>query len=140
MTRLRDEGADSPNEYKKAIYYVLGSTHVGTLVAEQLQAAGHRVAIVGCSYRSDDIPVLTGDPATIDALVDAGMATASTVIVATRSDRRNLLIAQLVRARFDVPEIITFVNDPDRVPLFADAGHEPFCVATAIAEKFGETI
>ena len=84
--------------------------------------------------------MLTGDPATIDALVDAGVATASTVIVATRSDRRNLLIAQLVRARFDVPEIITFVNDPDRVPLFAEAGHEPFCVATAIAEKFGETI
>ena len=140
MTRLRDEETDSPDGCEEASHYVLGGAHVGTTIAEQLQAAGHRVAIVDGSYGSDDVPRFAGDPATIDVLVDAGVATASTVIVATRSDRRNLLIAQLVRSRFDVPEIIAFVNDPDRVPLFADAGHEPFCVTTAVTEKFGETI
>jgi trk system potassium uptake protein TrkA len=140
MTPFRPDGAESSTGRKAATHYVLGGTHVGIAIADRLQAVGHRVAIVDDSYEPGDVPGFAGDPATIDVLVDAGVATASTVVVATNSDRRNLLIAQLVRARFDVPRVVVFVNDPDRVPLFADAGHEPFCVTTAVAETFGETV
>jgi len=140
MTLLRDTIADSTDGTRDATHYVLGGGAIGTAIAEQLRAAGHRVAVVNDSSVPSDIPGLTGDPSAVDTLADAGVATASTVVVVTPSDRRNLLIAQLVRARFDVPRVVVFVYDPNRIPLFADAGHEPFCVTTALADTFGETV
>lgn len=140
MTPLRAKGTDSSSETRGATHYILGDTHIGIAIAERLQAAGYRVAIINDSYESSGISGFTGDPGTVDVLVESGVETASTVIVGTGSDRRNLLTAQRVRARFDVPRVIAFVHDPDRAPLFADAGHEPFCVTTAVAEAFGKTI
>jgi trk system potassium uptake protein TrkA len=140
MIPLRTKGTDPSSETQEATHYILGGATVGIALAKQLQAAGHRVAIVDDSYDSPEIPGFEGDPATVDVLVESGVETAATVIAATGSDRRNLLIAQLVRTRFDVPRVVAFVHDPDRIPLFEDAGHEPFCVTTALAEACGETV
>lgn len=140
MTPPRAKDNDSSDETRRATHYVLGGADVAIAIAEQLQAAGHRVAIVDDSYESGDIPGFTGDPAAVDVLVESGVETASTVIVVTGSDRRNFLVSQLVRSRFDVERVVAFVNAPDRIPLFADAGHDSFCVTTAIAETFGETV
>lgn len=140
MTQTQAKGIDSSNETQEDTHYVLGGTHVDIRIAEQLQAAGPRAAIADDSYTSDDIPGFEGDPATVDGLVEPGVETASAVIIATDPDLRNLLIAQLARAKCDVQRVIAFVNSPDRASLFADAGHEPFCVTTAVAESLGETI
>jgi trk system potassium uptake protein TrkA len=105
-----------------------------------LRTAGHRVAIIDDSYESSEIPGFAGDPAAVDVLEDAGVETASTVIVVTETDRRNLLIAQLVRTRFDVSRVIVFVHDPDRVSLFTNAGHETFCVTSALAQACSKSI
>lgn len=140
MTQTQAPGNDASNGTQEVTHYILGGTYVGIRIAEQLQAAGHRVAIVDDSYESNDIPGFDGDPAAVDVLVESGVETGSTVIVVTGSDRRNLLVARLVRARFDVQRVIAFVYNPERVSLFADAGLEPFCVTTALAETFGETI
>lgn len=140
MTPIRAIAGNSSDEGEETTHYVLGATHVGIAVAEQLQAAGHEVAIVDESYESSDIPGFNGDPATVDVLSESGVESASTVLVVTGSDRRNLLIAQLVRAHFEVPRVIALVNDPDRASLFAEAGHEPFCVTTVVSEAFSEAI
>jgi Trk K+ transport system NAD-binding subunit len=139
-TPRRAGESDSSIETREATHYVLGGAHVGVAIARRLRAAGHRVAVVDEGYDSDEIPGFAGDPAATDTLVESGVSSASTAIVVTPSDRRNLLIAQLVRARFDVPRIVVFVNDPDQVSLFADAGHEPFCVTTALSETFGGAV
>ena len=140
MIPIQAKGGDSSNGAEETTHYILGGTHIGIAIAHQLQAAGHRVAIVDESYESNDIPGFVGDPADINVLAESGVGAASTVIVAMRSDSRNLLIAQLVRARFDVPRVVAFVDNPDRLPLFADAGHEPFCVTTALSEALVEVI
>lgn len=140
MIPIRSEEDDQAEGVEDATHYILGDDHVGIAIAEQLQENGHRVATVSESHKSSDCHGFVGDPSAIDFLSEAGVGAASTVIVATRSDRRNLLIAQLVRARFDIPRVVTFVNDPDRLPLFADAGHEPFCVTTALSEAVGEAL
>lgn len=125
---------ESSSEQTEATHYVLGGAHVGIAIAEQLQAAGHRVAVVDDAYEPREIPGYAGDPTEFDILSDSGLGAASTVVVASRSDRRNFFIAQLVRSRFDVSRVIPFVHHPDRACAFADAGHEPFCVTTALAE------
>ncbi len=123
-----------------ATHYVLGGDRVGTAIAERLHTGGHHVAVVDDAYEPAKVPGIAGDPASVDVLARSGIDSGSTVLVVTPSDRRNLLIAQLVRARFDVQRVIARVNDPDRVPVFADAGHEPFCATTTLAEAAGEAV
>ncbi|MFC6737438.1 NAD-binding protein, partial [Halolamina salina] len=74
------------------------------------------------------------------ALREAGIPAASTVVVATRSDRRNLLLAQSIRVRFDTPRVIVLVNSPDRVDPFADAGHEVVCATSAVSTAVSEHV
>lgn len=121
-------------------YCVLGDDQLGIAIAERLHAAGDHVTVVNERHDSADVLGTKGDPADPDTLTDAGVATADMVVVSTRSDRRNLLIAQLVRSTFDVPRIVVLVNDPDRHDLFAAAGHEPFCVTTALSEQLTEEL
>lgn len=137
-TRTREDrsfdDADAP------AYYVLGGGHVGGAVAERLLASGRRAAVVDRSYRPAGVPGFVGDPADAGVLSDAGIGAASTVVVATRSDSRGLLIAQLVRARFGVPRVIALVDDPDRLLVFAEAGHEPVCVPSALSDAVSEVV
>lgn len=55
-----------------------------------------------------------------------------TAIVASRTDRRNLLVAQLLGLR-RTERVIALVNDPRNVDAFAAAGIEPVCAATTLA-------
>lgn len=131
--RLSSDGAEGS-------HYILGGGPVAIAIAEELQAAGHSVVVVDEAYESGSIPVFSGDPAAKAVLTESGLDDRATVVVASRSDHRNLLIAQLVRTGFDVQDVVVFVHDPDRAPIFADAGHKPFCVTSAVAAGFGETI
>lgn len=140
MSSQHADDTDCPVNLQEATHYVLGGARAGTVIAEQLHASGHRVAIVDDAYESTVVPGVVGDPVDSGVLAEAGVATASAVLVMTRSDRRNLLAAQLVRTRFDVPRIITLVHEPDRRSLFADAGHEPVCMTTILAEAVDERI
>jgi len=113
---------------------------MGTAIAEQLRANGYQVATVSEGPDSVDVPTVNGDPSAVAVLSEAGIEPASTVIVATRSDRRNLLIAQLVRTHFGVSRVIPLVHDPERSALFAEAGHEPLCVSTALSTAVEEVV
>ena len=58
--------------------------------------------------------------------------------MATGSDSRNLLVAQLVRARFDVSDVVVLAHQPDRVGLFEAAGHDPVCATDALSAALVE--
>ncbi|WP_224338156.1 NAD(P)-binding protein [Haloprofundus halobius] len=58
------------------------------------------------------------DISDFQALSDAGLDQAHTVIVATDSDSKNLLIAQLLRVKFKTDRIIVLVNHPQNLDLF----------------------
>jgi Trk K+ transport system NAD-binding subunit len=140
MSPTRSTRGGSTEEARDSTHYVLGGEHVGIATAERLRANGHRVVFVDEAHDADTVPEFAGDPAAVDVLSASGVGNASTVVVATHSDSRNLLIAQLVRAQFDVPRVVVIVNDPDRRSLFAEAGHEPFCATTALAEAVGDVV
>ncbi|ELZ92651.1 NAD-binding protein [Haloferax sulfurifontis] len=118
---------------KQSIYYVLGGRHLGSAIARHLQAAGRAVYVIDEFHERSEIDGVRGDPADVRTLEAAGVAAASTVVVATASDSRNLLIAQLVRARFDVERVVVLVNTPDRFEMFADAGHKPVCATSVLS-------
>jgi Trk K+ transport system NAD-binding subunit len=137
VIRFRSTTGAASDAGDRATHFVLGGAHLGVAIAERLRADGHAVAVV--DERSDpaDVPVTRASPTDVERLTEAGLETASSVTVATRSDARNVLVAQLVRVHFDVPRTLVLVHDPERVPLLAEAGHEPVCVSTALSEMVG---
>lgn len=134
----RPAKAESIGSRDDAEFYVLGGEHLGASIARRLQADGHSVNLVDETHDPADIPSRRGDPGALPVLEDAGVDEGSTVIVATSRDRQNLLVAQLVRAHFDVDDILVVVNAPDRYDLVAEAGHEPICVTTVLTDSVVE--
>lgn len=133
-TPNRAKRSGRPEEATNAEQYVLGGGDVGKGVAERLNSGGYAVAFVDESYDSSEFPGQQGDPADLQTLEEAGLADASTVIVAARRDRRNLLIAQLVSAHFDVPRTLVLANTPERSDLLVEAGHETVCATSALSD------
>ena len=120
-----------------------GDGSVGTALARRLargsavvlfldedERAVERAAAAGADVRLAD----PSEAATLDREEIESMGTA---IVASRTDRRNLLIAQLLRLR-RTERVIALVNDPGNVDAFAAAGIEPVCAATTLASALAE--
>jgi len=127
--------AESPIDY-----VVLGGNHVGEAVASRLHAGGHDVVVVTDAPASTDLRTIEGDPTDPSTLVDLDLTEEVTVLVATPSDARNLLVAQLVRTTLDVPRTFVLTNRPDRADSVDAAGHQPICATTAIADAVVEEL
>jgi trk system potassium uptake protein TrkA len=132
--------AERLGETEPVTHHVLGEQHLATALARRLRAAGHGVGLIADTEEPPGIPVTRGDPSDIEVLEAAGVTAASTVVVATRSDRRNLLIAQLVTTRFDPERVLVLANAPSRLEPFAAAGHEPVCATTALSAALSENL
>lgn len=100
-------------------------------LARRLRAKGHDVELLGGTNGANSG---TGDAVESDATATAAVPPGSTVVVATRSDGRNLRVANLLRARADVDRVLVLVNSPGRVEAFSEAGHEPVCATTALSK------
>lgn len=125
---------------ENAEYYVLGGQRVGASVAEELHAQGRDVYLIDDYLAESSIPGQQADPRDVRALDAADLSSDSTVLVATACDSQNLLLAQLVRTRFDAQRVVVRANSPDRIDLFPDAGHEPVCATTALTDALVDTI
>lgn len=131
---------NSPGNEGETEYYILGGETVARSTAKRLREEGRTVGVVDETHDDEDIPGEQGNPEDVRLLAEAGVPDASTVVVATGEDSRNLLIAQLVQVHFDVRDIFVLVNDPDRRELVAAAGHEPLCVTSIIATGLADTL
>jgi trk system potassium uptake protein TrkA len=140
MTSNSTSTDDRPVEGEESEYYVLGGGDLGVAVARRLRADGRRVCLVDESHDRSEAAWVQGDPADARTLEAAGVDATSTVVVATGSDSRNLLIAQVVRARFDVTDVVVLTNAPDRLETFTEAGHDPVCATAALSDALVETI
>ena len=120
--------------------HVVGGGHVGRTLVERLLAAGDLACLVDdtidvvTAAAAAGVPVVEGDPTDPTVLDAAGLAEADVVVAATSSDRANLLVAQLARARFGVTTVLVRVNDPDRVETFRSLDYETVCVASNVGE------
>ncbi|MFC6723599.1 NAD-binding protein [Halobium palmae] len=132
--------SDPHSEELEAEYYVLGGGDVGACVARQLYESGQVVNLIDESNDCPTTPGAQGDPTDLRTLRNAGIPKDSTIVVATRSDKQNLLIGQLVRAHFDVGRVVVLVNDRDRFEVFAAANHEPVCATTALSDALVESV
>jgi trk system potassium uptake protein TrkA len=61
-------------------------------------------------------------------------------VVATPFDARNLLVAGLVRTRFDVPRSVVLTNAPERVAAVSEAGHDPVRATAALSDALVDSV
>ena len=113
---------------------VVGCGRVGAGVAARLARAGHDVTILDTATRAfDRLPpdfggrAIRGDGTDEDVLRRAGLAGSDVFMALTEGDNRNVVMAQLARETFVVPQVIAKVNDPLRAEAFAALGLATLC-------------
>ncbi|WP_090379665.1 cation:proton antiporter domain-containing protein [Natronobacterium texcoconense] len=103
---------------------IVGGGRVGLSLAERLEQDGENVLVVDEDpdavekARKRGLRALEGDGTDADALAEAGVSDAKTVIATTPDDDVNLLVCQLAKTTFDVENVASRVNQPDNVDAF----------------------
>ncbi|EMA51441.1 NAD-binding protein [Halococcus thailandensis] len=115
-----------------------GDGSVGETLARRLTHSSAVVLFLGEDEHAVERATAAGvdarlaDPSETAALDREAIESMGTAIVASRTDRRNLLVAQLLGCR-RTERVIALVNVPRNVDAFAAAGIEPVCAATTLA-------
>ena len=120
---------------------IVGCGRVGARLAQQLDADGHRVAVVdmlpaafnrlGRDFGGD---MVVGNCIDEAVLRRAGIEGADCFVSVTNGDNRNLMAAQIAQRIFKVPRVITRVYDPIRNAVYREQGLETFCPTTLGAD------
>ena len=125
---------------------VVGAGRVGSTVAKWALAEGHDVSVLDedplsherldneldTSWEEAGGRFTVGTALEIDALTEAGITEADTVIVCTDGDNTNLVVAQIARRRYGIEGVIVRVLDPRRAEWYREQGLSTIC-PTAVA-------
>lgn len=124
---------------------IIGADEAARLLAKRLVEAGEFVSMIdtseeNCSEAKDmrGVNVYCDDATNVDILRKAGVPTAKAVIVATPSDKVNILISQVVRSNFGDKRVVARANTTSNMSAFEDSGIEtmsPVQASVAILEN-----
>lgn len=114
---------------------ILGSGRVGSAIAQSLAAAGNYVSVI--DNDPDSLMRLGGDAFTGDFFVGeamdpdvlerAGITGADAFIASTDDDNINVVMAQIAQRRYDVPNVVVRVFDPDKAAFYEQRGLRVVC-------------
>lgn len=110
---------------------IIGADETGRLLANKLTAAGETVSMVdnnaeNCAEAKvlKGVSVFCEDATDTDVLKKSGVPSAKCVIIATSSDKVNILISQVIRSNFGEKRIVARANTTSNVSAFKEAGIE----------------
>lgn len=108
---------------------VIGGGKLIYFLSRSFVDKGHQVTIINrdreeCTWlaRHLQATVVYGDGSDPQILEEAGTTAADVVLAVTPNDEDNLVICQLAGLRFDVPQTLALVNDPDHEQTFRHLG------------------
>jgi trk system potassium uptake protein TrkA len=121
---------------------VIGCGRVGSAVAKSLLADGWDVTAVdetedallrlGPDWRGGFV---LGHGMDTSVLEEADAAEADAAVISTTGDNTNLVIAQVLRRRYEIGTVVVRVLDPARAAFYAERGLHTICpTQTAISE------
>lgn len=118
---------------------IVGCGRVGARLANRLDRAGHKVAMVdqvresflrlnpnfsGTTYQGSGVEA--------EVLRRAGVDEADVVVALTGGDNRNLMIAQMVKHLFKAKRAVARLHDPVRAQKYRELGVETMCTTTVL--------
>ena len=83
---------------------------------------------------------VAADATDLDALQEAEMEKADTVIVVTNNDNVNVMVAQLARQLFKVGEVIARLYDPERECVYQEFGIRTICPAVLSMQEIDKML
>jgi trk system potassium uptake protein len=133
---------------------IVGAGRVGSSLARSALAQGHEISVLDLdplSHERLDIAqsdswedagglFTVGTALEIDALLEAGIERADVFIASTSGDNTNLVIAQIAKRRFDVPNVIVRVADPARAAWYAEQGLHTISPTQHAIEMFEQAV
>ena len=129
---------------KNSLYIVIiGCGRLGSHLANQLSRIGHSVVVIeldeeSFNHLSPDFSGfrITGDATQTAVLKEAKLNKADILFATTHEDNINLMVAQVARKIFKVPQVLARVFDPRREEVFNQLGIETICPTSVAAEMF----
>ena len=120
---------------------VVGCGRLGALLASRLSLRGMEVVVIdlhqgafeGLSPEFSGFRV-TGDATELAVLREARVREASTVIVTTRDDNTNMMVAQVAKQILGVQQALARVFDPAREAIYHGLAIETVCPTTLAAD------
>ncbi len=118
-------------QHKHKHIVIVGCGRLGSTLASDLSADGHRVIVIDHHERafSKLSPAFSGfkiigDAIELQTLEDARVSDADYLFATTTEDNTNLMVAQVAKVMFNVPLVVARVYDPHREAVYADFGVE----------------
>ncbi len=107
----------------------MGCGRVGSLLAQELERAGHEVAVIdqateafrrlGADFKGHTI---TGVGFDQDTLLEAGIAEADAFAAVSNGDNSNILAARVAREKYGVTNVVARIYDPGRAEIYQRLG------------------
>jgi trk system potassium uptake protein TrkA len=123
---------------------IVGCGRVGSMLARDLDSAGHDVTIVdervsafsrlGDGFNGN---MVVGTGIDESVLRRAGIEKADCFAAVTNGDNRNIMAAQVAKVVFNVPRVITRIYDPIREQTYREFGLETICSTTIVSSMIG---
>ena len=133
---------------KKSDYVmIIGCGRLGASLASALSDDGGNVLIMDRdrgSFRRLSASFgglsVVSDGTDLDALKDARISEASTVIAVTNNDNTNIMIAQIARDLFHVENVIARLYDPERESVYQEFGIKTICPAVLSVKEIDKLL
>lgn len=119
---------------------VLGCGRVGSTLARALYKDGHNVAVVdllsesfrrlGSKFKGQRV---VGNGVDEDVLKRAGIESCDLFVAVTQGDNRNIMAAQIAQTVYNVPKVVTRINDPIRADAYRQNGIVTICGTTILS-------
>jgi trk system potassium uptake protein TrkA len=133
---------------KKNRYIVIvGCGRLGSYLANRLSHEGNSVVIIDkdeatFNNLSHDFSGfrIGGDTTQLEVLNEAKLKNADILIAATHDDNVNLMVAQIARNIFKVPQVLARVFDAGREEVYAQLGIDTICPTSVAAGMFLDAV
>ncbi len=132
---------------KSYFIVIVGCGRAGGTLANNLSATGHRVVVIDRrEIAFDKLSVefsgfkIMGDASELNVLRQAKIEQANYLFATTTTDNINLMVAQIARIVFRVPNVVARVYDPAREALYREFGIATISPTKLTASAFLEFI
>lgn len=137
---------DNKSNKKRKLYMIAGGSRLGANIASFLSKNNKEVVIIDINPNAfkklhPDYSgyTIAGDAADISALEEAGINRAYVLIASTDDDNTNIMISQLARILFDVPNVIARLYSTDLEEIASENDVKviyPYKLSIETIEKF----
>lgn len=123
---------------------IIGCGRVGSRMAMQLDGEGHDVTIIDRNPIAFDRvsngfngKVIVGTGIDQDVLINAGIESADPVISVSKGDNTNIMVGQIAKFLFKVPNVVVRIVDPKSKKFYEEeVGLKCYCPTVVSTEHY----